>query len=44
MYRVFSNIFQQRMIRNLDFHQPRKQAGFMAGYSTVDHLQVVNQL
>ena len=44
MYKVFSNILLQRMIRTLDFHQPREQAGFRAGYSTIDHLQVVNQL
>ena len=44
MYRVFSNILLQRMICTLDFHQPHKQAGIRAGYSTIDHLQVVNQL
>ena len=44
MYKVFSNILLQRMIRTLDLHQPREQAGFRAGYSTIDHLQVVNQL
>ena len=44
MYKVLSNILLQRMIRTLDFHQPREQAGFRAAYSTIDHLQVVNQL
>ena len=44
MYKVFSNILLQRMIRTLDFHQPREQAGFRSGYSMIDHLQVVNQL
>ena len=28
----------------LDFHQPRKQAGFLAGFSNIDHLYVFNQL
>ena len=44
MCKVFSNIFLQRMIRTLDFHQPREQAGFRAGYSMIDHLHVINQL
>ena len=45
MYKVFSNIFLQGMVRTLDVYQPREQAGFRAGYSTIDHLlQVVNQL
>ena len=44
MYKVFSNILLQRMIRTLHFHQPREQAGFRVGYATIDHLQVVNQL
>ena len=44
MYKVFSNILLERMIRTLDFHQPREQSGFRVGYSTIDHLQVVNQL
>ena len=44
MYKVFSNVLPQRMIRTLDFHQPREQALLRAGYSTIDHLQIVNQL
>ena len=43
MHKVFSNI-PQRMIRTLDFYQPRQQAGLKAGYSIIAHLQVVNQL
>ena len=30
------------MVSKLNFHQPREQAEFRVGYSTVDH-QVVNQ-
>ena len=44
MYKVFSSILLQRMIRTLDIHQPREQAGFRAGYSTIEYLQLVNQL
>ena len=46
MYKVFSNVLLQRMIHTLDFQQPREQARFRfrAGYFTIDHLQVINQL
>ena len=44
MYKLFTRILQNRMERVLDENQPRKQAGFRKGYSTVDHLQTINQL
>ena len=35
----------KRILYNtLDFHQPREQAGFRAGFSMIDHLHVINQL
>ena len=44
MYKVCSNILLKRMLRTMDFHQSREQARFRAGYSTIDNLQVVNQV
>ena len=39
----FTRILQKGMEKVLD-EQPRKEARFRKGYSTVDHLQTINQL
>ena len=44
MYKLFTRILQKRMKKVLDEDQPREQTGFRKGYSTVDHLQTINQL
>ena len=44
IYKLFSKIITNRLTKTLDENQPREQAGFRSGYSTVDHLQTVNEL
>ena len=44
IYKVFSGILLQQILQTLDFHQPREQVGFRAGFPTIDHLHVINQL
>ena len=44
MYKLFKQILQKGMEKLLDENQPREQAGFRKGCSTVDHLQTTNQL
>ena len=44
IYKVFSCILLQWILQTLDFHQPREQIGFRAGFSTIDHLHVIKQL
>ena len=43
-YKVFSQVILRRMLRTLDQHQPREQAGFRSGFSTIDHIQLISQL
>ena len=42
-YKVFSQVILRRMLRTLDQHQAREQAGFRSGFSTIDHIQVISQ-
>ena len=44
IYRIFSKILTIRLEKIFDENQPREQAGFRSGYSTIDHLHTMNQL
>uniref|UniRef100_A0A914VNL8 Reverse transcriptase domain-containing protein n=1 Tax=Plectus sambesii TaxID=2011161 RepID=A0A914VNL8_9BILA len=44
LYKTFTKIILNRLTRELDEQQPREQAGFRAGYGTMDHIHVINQL
>lgn len=41
---VFMRIIQRRLENTLDGNQSRDQAGFRKGFSTTDHIHVINQL
>ena len=44
IYKIFTKIIAKRLSNTLDENQPREQAGFRSGYSTIDHLHAINQL
>ncbi|CAH2098346.1 unnamed protein product [Euphydryas editha] len=44
IYKVFSRIILSRITRVLDENQPKEQAGFRSGYSTIDHIHVLRQI
>ncbi|CAM4532085.1 unnamed protein product [Leuciscus chuanchicus] len=43
-YKVFTKVLYKRLARQLNEQQPPEQAGFWSGYSTMDHIHVLNQL
>ena len=44
IYKVLTKVLTKRLQKTLDETQPRELAGFTSGYSTTDHIHVVNQL
>ncbi|KAJ4437195.1 hypothetical protein ANN_17330 [Periplaneta americana] len=44
VYKLLSKIITRRLTKVLDDNQAPDQAGFRSGYSTVDHLQTINQV
>lgn len=43
-YKLFASCILERIAPDIDAHQPIEQAGFRSGFSTVDHIQVVDQV
>ncbi len=44
IYKLFTKIIVTRLSNNLDYQQPREQAGFRKNYSTMDHIFTLTQL
>lgn len=44
LYKLLTKILSNRLKRKFDENQPKEQAGFRGGYSTMDHIQVVKTL
>lgn len=44
LYKLFTKGILNYINITLDFNEPREQAGFWKGYSTMHHIHVVNQI
>ncbi|CAH2094383.1 unnamed protein product [Euphydryas editha] len=44
IYKLFSSIILKRISDDIDKQQPKEQAGFRSGFSTMDHIQTLEQV
>ncbi|KAL3274853.1 hypothetical protein HHI36_019635 [Cryptolaemus montrouzieri] len=44
LYKLFTKINTKRLTGKIDFQQPREQAGFRSGFSTLDHIHASKHL
>jgi len=44
LYNMFTKVILNRIERDLDFNQGREQTGFRRGFSTMDHIQTLNEV
>ncbi|XP_047998769.1 uncharacterized protein LOC125236115 [Leguminivora glycinivorella] len=44
MYKIFSKVILNRISKELEANQPKEQAGFRSGFSTVDHIHTIKQI
>ena len=44
VYKLFTKVIANRVKKTLEFNQPKEQAGFRTGCSTIDHIHTINQV
>lgn len=44
IYKLFSSVILKRISDDIDKQQPKEQAGFRSGFSTMDHIQTLEQV
>ena len=44
VYKLFTKVIANRINTTLEFNQPKDQAGFRTGFSTIDHIHTINQV